>query len=77
MHSQKPRNEDGASPVVSLALKQSKPAKQDSETRAHDILQALPAAIYTTDAKGRITFSIRRPAILRAPSPASGSTNGA
>jgi PAS domain S-box-containing protein len=29
---------------------------RESERRAHDLLQALPAAIYTTDAAGRITF---------------------
>jgi len=28
----------------------------DSERRFRDLLQALPAAIYTTDAQGRITF---------------------
>ena len=31
-------------------------AGKDSEQRFRDLLQALPAAIYTTDAEGRITF---------------------
>ncbi|MBR0809969.1 MULTISPECIES: sensor histidine kinase [Bradyrhizobium] len=31
-------------------------ANADSERRFRDLLQALPAAIYTTDAEGRITF---------------------
>ena len=31
-------------------------AGSDSERRFRDLLQALPAAIYTTDAEGRITF---------------------
>ncbi|MCK1361295.1 sensor histidine kinase [Bradyrhizobium sp. 199] len=31
-------------------------AEADSERRFQDLLQALPAAIYTTDAEGRITF---------------------
>lgn len=29
---------------------------RENERRSHDLLQALPAAIYTTDAAGRITF---------------------
>ena len=53
MHSQKSLSDDVGSTVRSIGPKQ---AQKDSETRARDILQALPAAIYTTDAKGRITF---------------------
>ncbi|MGK9171451.1 PAS domain S-box protein [Inquilinus limosus] len=42
-----------ASPVISLPLRPAVPVEQGL---AHDLLQALPAAIYTTDAEGRITF---------------------
>ena len=38
------------------ALKVAEASKAESERRFHDLLQALPAAIYTTDAAGRITF---------------------
>ncbi|HKG86644.1 MAG TPA: HWE histidine kinase domain-containing protein [Beijerinckiaceae bacterium] len=38
------------------ALKAAETARIDGERRFHDLLQALPAAIYTTDAAGRITF---------------------
>ncbi len=41
-----------AANVVELAF----PDASDAEARCRDILQALPAAIYTTDADGRITF---------------------
>ncbi len=38
------------------AMKVAEASKAESERRFHDLLQALPAAIYTTDAAGRITF---------------------
>ena len=38
------------------ALKEAEAAQRESERRFRDLLEALPAAIYTTDAKGRITF---------------------
>jgi len=47
------RPEDDLEPSVrqrNLAL------EADSEKRLHELLHALPAAIYTTDAAGRITF---------------------
>lgn len=37
-------------------LKRAQQALQEREQWFHDLLEALPAAIYTTDAKGRITF---------------------
>jgi PAS domain S-box-containing protein len=36
--------------------KRAEQALRDSEQRSRDLLEALPAAIYTTDAAGRITF---------------------
>jgi PAS domain S-box-containing protein len=36
--------------------KQSEQALCESERRLHEIIQAIPAAVYTTDADGRITF---------------------
>ena len=56
MHSRKSQSDDVGSPVRSFAPEHGEPAHDSSETRAQDILQALPAAIYTTDASGRITF---------------------
>lgn len=37
-------------------LKRQQEATLSSETRSRDILEALPAAVYTTDSAGRITF---------------------
>ena len=45
----------------------------DSDKRLHDLLQALPAAIYMTDAKGRITFYNKAAATLWGCRPALGS----
>ncbi|MFE0759211.1 PAS domain S-box protein [Inquilinus sp. NPDC058860] len=42
-----------ASPVTPLSLRSAVPVEQGP---AHELLEALPAAIYTTDAEGRITF---------------------
>jgi PAS domain S-box-containing protein len=38
------------------ALKEAEAAKAERERRTRELLEALPAAIYTTDASGRITF---------------------
>ena len=37
-------------------LQQSLAALRDSQRRAHSLLDALPAAVYTTDAEGRVTY---------------------
>jgi len=39
-----------------LALQQNLALDGESEKRLHDLLNSLPAAVYTTDADGRITF---------------------
>ena len=35
---------------------QAEGALRESERRLHEIIEAIPAAVYTTDAEGRITF---------------------
>ena len=47
--------QDGAG-VVSLAVQHHFALDAESEKRLHDLLNLLPAAVYTTDAAGRITF---------------------
>lgn len=39
-----------------IERKQAEQALRESERRLHEIFEALPAAVYTTDADGRITF---------------------
>ena len=36
-------------------------ALRESERRLHEIIEAIPAAVYATDAEGRITFVTRPP----------------
>ena len=46
----------GGEGVVALAMQHNLALDADSEKRLHDLLNLLPAAVYTTDAAGRITF---------------------
>ena len=46
----------GGEGVVALALQHNLALDAESEKRLHDLLNLLPAAVYTTDAAGRITF---------------------
>ena len=46
----------GGEGVVPLALQYNLALDAESEKRLHDLLNLLPAAVYTTDAAGRITF---------------------
>jgi PAS domain-containing protein len=39
-----------------IERKQGEQALRESERRLHEIIEAIPAAVYTTDADGRITF---------------------
>src|SRR5579871_5961965 len=39
-----------------IERKQAEQALRESERRLHEIIEAIPAAVYTTDAEGRITF---------------------
>jgi PAS domain S-box-containing protein len=39
-----------------IERRQAEEALRQSESRLHEIIQAIPAAVYTTDADGRITF---------------------
>ena len=50
-------------------LKHEQQAKRTAETRSRDILEALPAAVYTTDSAGRITFYNRAAADLAGTQP--------
>jgi PAS domain S-box-containing protein len=46
----------GVAPVSSLMSQRNLGLDAESEKRLHELLHALPAAVYTTDAHGRITF---------------------
>jgi PAS domain S-box-containing protein len=57
------------------ARKEAEERLRESERRSQEILQALPAAIYTTDAEGRITFYNKAAAALAGREPELGAVN--
>jgi PAS domain S-box-containing protein len=71
--SNKERSPIGAGPVDSLMNQRNLRLDAESEKRLHELLHALPAAIYTTDALGRITFYNEAAAALRGCRPVLGS----